>query len=140
MSTSRLSQAQTAILEYLAQGKSLTQGKGGFRDEHGRLVRAPTLTVLAALELLEPYEPDHGRVDYRLTQAGLALVRARHGAHGEAMLHDHHHPAPDQAYGQDTESIIREEAWRIAQERGDGDALGHWLEAERKIVAQGVAP
>ncbi len=139
----RLSSAQNAVLDYLATGRGLAPGKGCFKDDRGRRIYATTLAVLAAFELLEPYETQDRRVDYRLTKSGRAYVLARYGIKDEkrADAASPSGPAPTSSgtLTQDTHELIREEAWRIAQERGDGDALGHWLEAERKIVAQGTA-
>lgn len=134
-SSRRLSTAQNAVLDYLATGKSLIQAEGGFKDDHGRRIYSTTLAVLAALDLLEPHETPDRQVKYRLTAAGRAYVNARNGIE-ETIEHTtaQPSPAPAQAPPRNLESLIREEAWRIAQERGDGDALGHWLEAERRVA------
>ena len=141
--TRRLSSAQNAVLDYLATGKGLTQVGGGFQDAQGRRIYSTTLAVLAAFELLEPYETSDHRVDYRLTKAGRAYVHARYdvqdGDGGDDATASSLAPTPSNSPPRDTEFLIREEAWRIAQERGDGDALGHWLEAEQRVMQSSPA-
>jgi hypothetical protein len=105
----RLSPAQIKALKYLAEGKALARGgEQGCRDEERVYIRANTLRVLRSLGLVQDGFAD-GQQRWSLTPEGWLYM---------GTLDDH----------------IRETAYRISLERQDGDAVGHWLEAERNVL------